>query len=148
MIQVEYTPEVEDGEDDLEVVPIVKCFDTLNDDDMEDLREILNQDDSATIDGQDLEEFIKLSDEKEEILLSTLLEMMRDGVDHDEIRCAKVGRINDIAREIVDEYLESMDREIPSWIVIDYEATWDCNLRHDYSIYGEGAETVVVRNIC
>jgi hypothetical protein len=28
--------------------------------------------------------------------------------------------------EIIDDY------EIESWIVVDYQATWDCNLRHDY----------------
>lgn len=145
MIQVKYTPEVEEDQDDL-VEPIVKCFDTLSDDDMEDLREILSQDDSATIDGESLEEFIGLSDDNEDIPLSILLEMMQDGIDHDEIRYAKVGWIKDIAKEIIEEYFDSTGEEIPNWIVIDHEATWDCNLRHDCSIYGEGGKTVVVRN--
>ena len=35
------------------------------------------------------------------------------------------------AEEVIDE-LELIDYDIPSWLVIDYEATWDSALRFDY----------------
>lgn len=34
--------------------------------------------------------------------------------------------------EFVENILESMGTEIPSWVAIDYEATWESSLRFDY----------------
>jgi hypothetical protein len=38
----------------------------------------------------------------------------------------------DRVEDFVDHFLESMGETIPSWIVVDHEATWNCSLRHDY----------------
>lgn len=38
----------------------------------------------------------------------------------------------DRVEDFVDYILESMGDEIPSWVVIDHEATWNYSLRHDY----------------
>lgn len=35
-------------------------------------------------------------------------------------------------REFIENYLDSMGDNIPSWIVIDYDSTWACSLRYDY----------------
>jgi len=42
------------------------------------------------------------------------------------------GSFND-HEEFIDNYLENYGSDIPSWIVIDYDATWEHSLRHDYS---------------
>jgi hypothetical protein len=39
----------------------------------------------------------------------------------------------DNVRDLVEELMENMGTEIPSWVCIDYEATWECSLRHDYN---------------
>jgi hypothetical protein len=41
------------------------------------------------------------------------------------------GEFNDV-EAFVDNILESMGETIPSWVVVDHEATWNCSLRHDY----------------
>lgn len=33
----------------------------------------------------------------------------------------------------VEETIRDMGVEIPSWLVVDAEATWNCNLRHDFA---------------
>jgi hypothetical protein len=38
----------------------------------------------------------------------------------------------DNVRDLVEELMDIMGTEIPSWVCIDYEATWECSLRHDY----------------
>ena len=45
------------------------------------------------------------------------------------------------------EELGSVPKDFPSWIVIDWEATWNCNLRHDYlSDRGESGDLHIWRN--
>ena len=38
----------------------------------------------------------------------------------------------DAAEEIATE-CGTIPKDFPSWVVIDWEATWNCNLRHDYA---------------
>jgi hypothetical protein len=38
----------------------------------------------------------------------------------------------DNVRDFVEDYLENMGENIPSWISIDYEGTWESTLRFDY----------------
>lgn len=38
----------------------------------------------------------------------------------------------DRLEDFVDNILEGYGDPIPSWVCIDYEATWNCSLRHDY----------------
>jgi hypothetical protein len=44
------------------------------------------------------------------------------------------------AREIVIEYLEVDMQKIPDWLVIDYEASWRCSVRHDYTAAESGGQ--------
>lgn len=37
------------------------------------------------------------------------------------------------AAEQIAEDTGAVPKDFPSWIVVDWEATWNCNLRHDYS---------------
>jgi regulator of RNase E activity RraB len=39
----------------------------------------------------------------------------------------------DNVREFVENFLENTGEQIPSWLCIDYEATWNCSLRFDYN---------------
>jgi hypothetical protein len=41
------------------------------------------------------------------------------------------GEFDDV-EAFVDSILENSGDDIPSWVVIDHEATWNCSLRHDY----------------
>jgi hypothetical protein len=38
----------------------------------------------------------------------------------------------DRVEDFVDNFMENMGESIPSWVVVDHEATWNCSLRHDY----------------
>jgi antirestriction protein len=38
----------------------------------------------------------------------------------------------DAARRMAED-LGEVPKDLPAWIVIDWEASWNCNLRHDYS---------------
>jgi hypothetical protein len=42
------------------------------------------------------------------------------------------GHYDDV-RDFVENYLEMLGENIPSWIVVDYEATWNASLRFDYN---------------
>jgi hypothetical protein len=42
------------------------------------------------------------------------------------------GHCDDV-RDFVENYLEMLGENIPSWIVVDYEATWNASLRFDYN---------------
>ena len=39
----------------------------------------------------------------------------------------------DRVEDFVENYLENLGENIPSWIVVDYEATWNASLRFDYN---------------
>ena len=41
------------------------------------------------------------------------------------------GEFRDV-REFVEHILEAYGTEIPSWVEVDYDATWECSLRHDF----------------
>ena len=41
------------------------------------------------------------------------------------------GEFDDV-EAFVDNFMENMGESIPSWVVVDHEATWNCSLRHDY----------------
>ena len=46
----------------------------------------------------------------------------------EEAYCGEFGTI----REVVEWVMELNGQELPSWLVVDYESTWQCNLRHDF----------------
>jgi hypothetical protein len=42
-------------------------------------------------------------------------------------------------RDFVEFILEDVESiEIPHWVVVDHDATWECNLRHDYTMISDG----------
>jgi len=49
------------------------------------------------------------------------------------------------AEEIAEE-CGDIPKGMPSWIVIDWQASWDCNLRHDYVTQDHNGETYFFRN--
>ena len=53
----------------------------------------------------------------------------------DSFEDAYCGQYGDL-REAVEMLLEIYEVEVPDFVVIDYEATWNCNLRHDYTFEG------------
>ena len=48
--------------------------------------------------------------------------------------------------ELADELLNYDEIKIPSWVVIDYEATWKANLRHDFSTSDHNGDFWVFSN--
>lgn len=38
----------------------------------------------------------------------------------------------DSHREFIEDLMDSYETEIPGWIHIDYDSTWECELRHEY----------------
>ena len=38
----------------------------------------------------------------------------------------------DTHREFIEDIMEAGDYHIPNWIHIDYDSTWECELRHEY----------------
>lgn len=53
----------------------------------------------------------------------------------DSFEDAYCGQYGDI-REAVEMLLEIYEVEVPDFVVIDYDATWNANLRHDYTFEG------------
>ena len=53
----------------------------------------------------------------------------------DSFEDAYCGQFGDI-REAVEMLLEIYEVDVPDFVVIDYEATWNANLRHDYTFEG------------
>jgi hypothetical protein len=42
------------------------------------------------------------------------------------------GHFDDV-EAFVDNFMENMGETIPTWVVVDYEGTWNYTLRHDYN---------------
>lgn len=72
-------------------------------------------------------------DESDKSILSMYREYYNEGT-IEEARDAYAGTANseaDFAQEQAEE-TDSIPKDLPAWIVIDWEASWNCNLRHDY----------------
>jgi hypothetical protein len=53
----------------------------------------------------------------------------------------------DPVRDFVDFIIEDVESiQIPHWVVVDYQLTWDCNLRHDYIKLTDGETTYFLFN--
>jgi antirestriction protein len=78
----------------------------------------------------ELWEFLEL-DEEEAEAFEAYADNIGQGATIDGFREAYLGKWEsgaDYAQEATDGHLP----ELPAWLVIDWEAVWDCNLRHDY----------------
>jgi antirestriction protein len=75
-------------------------------------------------------EFLELDEEDAEAF-AAYADNIRQGATVQGFRDAYIGKWEsgaDYAQESTDGRLP----ELPAWLVIDWAATWDCNLRHDY----------------
>ena len=75
-------------------------------------------------------EYLELEEEEAEAF-AAYAENIGSGATIAGFRDAYVGKwpsVEDYAQESTDGHYP----ELPAWLVIDWKATWDCNLRHDY----------------
>lgn len=73
-------------------------------------------------------------DETERAAFGIYADNLGGGVEVADFRDAYVG-IYDSGADYAEQTAEDcgdIPKDMPSWIVIDWQASWDCNLRHDY----------------
>ena len=73
-------------------------------------------------------------DEREQAAFALFADHQGDGASIDDFRDDYAGTADseaDFAEQTAEECGE-IPKDMPTWIVIDWEATWNCNLRHDY----------------
>ena len=73
-------------------------------------------------------------DEAERLAFGAFADHMGGEVTIEQFREAWQGQWGsgaDFAEHIAEE-CGDIPKDLPSWIVIDWEASWNCNLRHDY----------------
>lgn len=80
-------------------------------------------------------DWINLSEDDRELLIRYMDAMGYDDATIEQARDAFAGTASseaDFAEDLASES-DAIPSDIVSWIVIDWQATWDCNLRHDYT---------------
>lgn len=92
---------------------------------------------TCTLDIDRLGEWLELDEDDREIVAAYWDEIDGGGhlTDINDIMDAWSGKWDDgaaFAEHIAEEYGE-IPKDMPTWICIDWEASWNCNLRHDYS---------------
>lgn len=132
---------IDELKEDYELKEILEVLDVLGDDwTLLQLQDILNTEDrDALYDFLQeygntslglYEKFVGLCEDYDEDAVKAYIEAV--GIDClYEFEDAYEGHYGSI-RDFVEEQLESHVIEIPSWLSIDYEATWNSSLRHDY----------------
>jgi hypothetical protein len=132
---------IESLKESYELNDILEVLDVLGDDWTEtQLEDILNTEDKDALYDfleayghsslEYYEKFVDLCFDYDEDAVSAYIECV--GIDRIyEFEEAYEGHYGSI-RDFVEEQLEVMEAEIPSWLSIDYETTWNSNLRHDY----------------
>lgn len=132
---------IESLKEDYELTEILEVLDVFGDDwaqehletilDIEDkdaLYEFLQEYGNTSLEYY--EKFVELCDDYDEGAVKAYIEAV--GIDClYEFEEAYEGYFSTV-RDFVEENLESHEVEIPSWLVLDYEATWNSSLRHDY----------------
>ena len=102
--------------------------DILNIEDKNALYEFLQEHGNTSLEYY--EKFVELCDDYDEGSVKAYIECV--GIDYlYEFEEAYRGHFDSV-RQFIDEYLDSTCTEIPSWLRVDYEATWNSSLRHDY----------------
>lgn len=84
--------------------------------------------------GEGIWEWLTLGEDDRELLARFADAVGLEDADIEEAREAFAGTANseaDFAEDLASES-DAIPSEIASWIVIDWQSTWDCNLRHDY----------------
>lgn len=132
---------IESLKENYELKDILEVLDTLGDDWSESLlEEILNvEDKDALYDFLETyghssfvyyEKFVELCEDYEADAVKAYIDHV--GIEYlDGFEDAYYGEFYTI-REFVEDIMESMGTEIPSWLCVDYQKTWDFSLRHDY----------------
>lgn len=89
---------------------------------------------TGTIDADKLAEWLAL-DEDEGDMVALYWDNIDHSADVEDIKDAFQGYHDSGAAfaEQIAEDCGEIPKGMPSWIVIDWEASWECNLRHDYS---------------
>lgn len=141
---------VEDGRDLEEVLSVYDYFGEEYAKNLEVILEVLENTDASEVDlydyiKSDLYDFIAEHGVKNLEYFEKCSEL-RDEHDHDAVDAfislyslddlkhfedVYEGYFNSV-KDFVVQFLENSGENIPSWLCIDYEATWNCSLRHDY----------------
>lgn len=132
---------IESLKEDYELKEILEVLDTFGDDwTLLQLQDILNTEDRDAL-YDFLQEygnysveyygkFVELCEDYDEDAVRAYIECV--GIDNIyQFEEAYEGHYGSV-RDFVEEQLEVMETEIPSWLSIDYETTWNSSLRHDY----------------
>lgn len=107
---------------------LMQLQDILDTEDKDALYEFLQQYGNDSVEYY--EKFVDLCDDYDEDAVKAFIECM--GIDSlPNFEESYYGEFDTVG-DFVDEVMESMGTEIPSWVYIDYESTWISSLRHDY----------------
>lgn len=132
-------------EQELPLEYVLECYDYFGDEYADDLANIVETLENVGCSKGDLMEFIKSYGvenlEYFEEYFDLAIEYDADAIDAF-ISIYDVSDLNQFVdryegyystvSEFVENILESMGTEIPSWVAVDYEATWESALRFDY----------------
>lgn len=134
---------VEDGE---ELVNVLTTYDYFGSDYAENLEKIiecLNDTDGERSELYDFvdehgvdnlqyyEKYRELRDDYDHAAVDAFISLY-DVSDLENFEDSYEGYYSDV-RDLVEELMNNMGEEIPSWLCIDYSATWNCSLRFDYN---------------
>jgi hypothetical protein len=132
-------------ENGYELSDVLNTLDYFGEEYYENLKEIIEFKDDIDTDNSELHEFV------EQFSIDDLeyFEKYRDTVEfysedavNAYVKCCGIECIESFSKsyegeyasvkDFVDYILDSMGEEVPSWLCIDAEATWNCSLHHDY----------------
>lgn len=98
-------------------------------------------------------DWIKLTEEERDLLTAwidavgdKLTDITLDLITASEDLHGKYDSERDGWEELADELLSYDEIKIPTWLVVDYEATWKASLRHDYSTSEHDGSFWIFRN--
>ena len=132
---------IEELKGDYELTEILEVLDVFGDEwSQAQLEDILNIEDKNALyeflqeygntSLEYYEKFVELCDDYDEGAVKAYIECV--GIDYlESFEDAYYGYFSTVWK-FIDEYLDSTCTEIPYWVVLDYEATWNSSLRHDY----------------
>jgi hypothetical protein len=133
---------VEDGRDLEEVLSVYDYFGEEYAKNLEAILEVLENTDASKSDLYDFieehsindleyfEKYSELRDDYDSAAVDAFISLYSlDDLKHFED--VYEGQFNSV-EDFVVQFLENSGENIPSWLCIDYEATWNCSLRHDY----------------
>jgi hypothetical protein len=133
-------------EDGYELSDVLDTLDYFGEEYQEHLKEIIECRDDNGVDNSDLYDFIE-EFSIDDLEYFTDYKSAVDDYNEDAVKayielCGSVSYVSgfgeayegefDRVEDFVESILDTMGEEVPSWVVIDHEATWNHSLRHDY----------------